>query len=226
MRGASGEALRMAKFSEKETRPFQKRDREATRLALIAAGEEVFAQRGFEGATYELIAEAAGVNKALIAYHFGSKEGLYDAVITALAGEAVRNVAEALDESGDAEANFRAYVRALAGAFWRRPSFPAIILREYLGGAMQERPAPFAAVLQFYRMTERLYEAGRKARIFRKLDPHSLHLAIVGPLIHFTIAADLRRRTLPKLAPGVSNPSIDEFAATLARTILDGVKRR
>lgn len=51
-----------------------------TREALLAAALEVFGRDGFHAASTRAISEAAGVNQALIAYHFGSKEGLYLAV--------------------------------------------------------------------------------------------------------------------------------------------------
>lgn len=216
--------MRAARKS-KAKRMAQKRDRATTRAALIAAGEKLFAELSFEGATYDAIAAESGVNKALIAYHFGSKEGFYDAVVSAAVSEAIAEIAGALDEGRDPVGNFRAYIRTLATVFWRRPSLPAIIMREYLGGKMQERAAPFEAVLQFYRTTERLYESGRKAGLFRKVDPHALHLCIVGPLIHFVIAAGMRRRAIPKFAPDVGDPSIEAFGRSLEKMVLDGVRR-
>lgn len=53
---------------------------EATRLALLDAGIEVFGRVGFDGASNRELAKKAGVNLALISYHFGGKEGLYLAV--------------------------------------------------------------------------------------------------------------------------------------------------
>lgn len=47
---------------------------------LLDAAEAVFAERGFTGATTRAIAELAGVNSALIHYHFKSKEQLFEAV--------------------------------------------------------------------------------------------------------------------------------------------------
>lgn len=55
-----------------------------TREALLGAALEVFGRDGFHAASTRAIAEAAGVNQALIAYHFGSKEGLYLAVFEAI----------------------------------------------------------------------------------------------------------------------------------------------
>ncbi len=51
-----------------------------TRAALLDAALAEFAAKGFAGARVRDIAERAGVSKDLIAYHFGSKDGLYLAV--------------------------------------------------------------------------------------------------------------------------------------------------
>jgi TetR/AcrR family transcriptional regulator len=51
------------------------------RAGILQAAIRVFAESGLEGARTEAIAEAAGVNKALIFYHFKSKKHLFRAVI-------------------------------------------------------------------------------------------------------------------------------------------------
>jgi len=48
---------------------------------LLKAGQSAFARHGFEGASLRGIAAAAGVDPALAAHHFGSKEALWEAVI-------------------------------------------------------------------------------------------------------------------------------------------------
>ncbi|HST42693.1 MAG TPA: helix-turn-helix domain-containing protein [Conexibacter sp.] len=62
-------------------RPARKRDAEATRRALLDAGGALFDERGYERATIREIGERAGVDPALIARYFGSKEALYLAVL-------------------------------------------------------------------------------------------------------------------------------------------------
>jgi AcrR family transcriptional regulator len=48
---------------------------------MIKAATRVFAEQGFEGASVRAIVAKAEVNQAAINYHFGSKEGLYRAVL-------------------------------------------------------------------------------------------------------------------------------------------------
>jgi len=52
-----------------------------TRRRLIETAIEVFATHGYDGTSTRLLAERAGVNLPAIQYHFGSKEGLYRAVV-------------------------------------------------------------------------------------------------------------------------------------------------
>lgn len=49
-------------------------------LQIIRIAEELFASRGFEGTSVRDIAEAAGINIAMISYYFGSKEKLMEAL--------------------------------------------------------------------------------------------------------------------------------------------------
>src|SRR5260370_8086359 len=53
----------------------------ATREKIIKAASHAFARNGYEGASIRAIVAEADVNQAAINYHFGSKEGLYRAVL-------------------------------------------------------------------------------------------------------------------------------------------------
>jgi TetR/AcrR family transcriptional regulator, regulator of cefoperazone and chloramphenicol sensitivity len=54
---------------------------EETRGRILDAALELFAASGFDGASTRTIADRAGVNLPAIQYYFGSKEGLYRAVV-------------------------------------------------------------------------------------------------------------------------------------------------
>ncbi len=94
---------------------------DSTREALLKAAIEVFGRDGFDAASTRAISEAAGVNLALIGYHFGGKPGLYLAAIefiagrvTARLGPRVESIETALAADGGRRRDKRGAQRALA----------------------------------------------------------------------------------------------------------------
>jgi AcrR family transcriptional regulator len=65
---------------------------EATRQALLSAAGPIFARDGFRIARIREIAEVAGANLSAVNYHFGSKQGLYEAVLTHTAQVAIERL--------------------------------------------------------------------------------------------------------------------------------------
>lgn len=63
------------------------------RERILAAAQEVFAQRGYHGSSLDDIAKASGTSKALIYEHFDSKRTLHDALLTEHASELARRFA-------------------------------------------------------------------------------------------------------------------------------------
>ncbi|MET3987928.1 TetR family transcriptional regulator [Streptomyces sp. PvR034] len=64
--------------TERQERP---RNAAATRLRLLDAAADLFAERGYERTTVRAIAERSGANQALLFRYFGSKEGLLTEVV-------------------------------------------------------------------------------------------------------------------------------------------------
>src|SRR4030095_2721954 len=88
----------MASASGMTTHRGRRRDAVATREALLRLGTELFAERGYDGVPVWAIAQKAGVNKAMISYHFGGKRKLYLAIVTATFADIIASV-ERLAES-------------------------------------------------------------------------------------------------------------------------------
>ncbi len=73
----------------------------ATRHALLDAGRTLFAERGFAGAGQEEIVERAGVTRGALSHHFGTKRGLFLAVVEEVQGDVAGRIARAAVEEGD-----------------------------------------------------------------------------------------------------------------------------
>src|SRR5436190_10048638 len=87
-----------------------------TRARLLNAAARLFADRGFARVTVRDICKKARANVAAVNYHFGGKDGLYDAVMR-MAIETMQATTEAARDAGrdlPAEARLRAYVSVFA----------------------------------------------------------------------------------------------------------------
>jgi AcrR family transcriptional regulator len=89
---------------------------ERTRAALIASARHAFATRGFEGASLEEIAEAAGYTRGAIYRHFANKEELFFAVSATVNTE----VLDAFAEELELEAGLSLDDNRLAAATWMK----------------------------------------------------------------------------------------------------------
>lgn len=87
-----------------------------TRRKLLLAGGELFARKGFQGATIRGICAAAGVNVAAAHYHFGGKRQLYEAVLDIADQEAMGRQPLQSEQDGDAvvipEERLHLFIRA------------------------------------------------------------------------------------------------------------------
>src|SRR6186997_1313474 len=110
------------------------RRRRVTPDQILNAAAIEFAERGFAGARVDRIAKRARVNKAMLYYHFKSKQGLYRTLlrqIFTLAAERLREIA-ALDIS-PAEKVDRV-IAGMAELVGEHGYFPAIMMREVAEG--------------------------------------------------------------------------------------------
>ncbi|MGA9671602.1 MAG: TetR/AcrR family transcriptional regulator [Terracidiphilus sp.] len=69
-----------------------------TRARILDAAVQDFSTNGLAGARTEQIAEAAGVNKALLYYYFSNKQALYDAALETVAQRVVASSLAAMGE--------------------------------------------------------------------------------------------------------------------------------
>ncbi|WP_448851827.1 TetR/AcrR family transcriptional regulator [Corynebacterium sp. 335C] len=121
---------------------------ERTRARILDAATGLFAERSFGAVPVRAIAAAAGVDPALVNHYFGSKEGLFRAVLEGISrpGDMVAQLA-ALPPEDRGHA-----IVAHAESVWSGPGGPALLavarrafadepelLRTVVGGAILDR---------------------------------------------------------------------------------------
>lgn len=109
----------------------QSRSRE-TRARILAAAEQEFAEKGYDGAHLADIAEAAGCSVGTVYFRFKDKNALFLAIAEAFAADARENVKTVLEGSGHLEAEdaIRLFVAGAARNYRRHKGlFRAVVER-------------------------------------------------------------------------------------------------
>jgi AcrR family transcriptional regulator len=191
------------------------RDPHATRTALKTAGMALFAQRGFSGATADRIARRAGVNKAMINYHFGGKRGLYSAILRETLAELAGRLHGLNESTTPPVEKLHAFVGIVAGLITHAPDLPAMLMRELLAGGdhVEDEVAVFVQLI--YSTVKGIVDDGVRGGAFRPVDPLLTHLTLVGSLVFFLATDEFRRRALAASGLPLSPPTVAQFVQHL-----------
>jgi len=201
-----------------------KRDAVATRDALVAAGTALFAERGYDGVPVALIARKAGVNKAMINYHFGGKRKLYLAIVELTFTEIVARVERLADSPRPAPEVLRELVAAIGELATRRhPYFCAMMLREVVTGGEHLDPALMDHPARVLAAVQRIVARGVRDGDFRPVDPLLTHLSLVGSLVFFFGTARFRERLLARRRPAIRPPAAAAYVEHIQDLIAHGL---
>lgn len=93
-----------------------KEDSEATARLILTHAARLFAERGYGHVGLEEIAQAASVTRGAVYHHFGSKQGMFEAVAEAAQQKLGQEVVLAAETEPDVWDGFRAGCRAFLTA--------------------------------------------------------------------------------------------------------------
>lgn len=110
-----------------------------TREKILAAADGLFGEIGFDAATTRQIADASGVNKALIHYHFGSKDELFRDLLDRYYESLSQALTEALTDEGSVQERFERIVDIYVDFLAENRNFSRMIQREASGGRHLDR---------------------------------------------------------------------------------------
>ncbi len=203
---------------------------EDTRTRILLAAGELFAERGFDGASAREICERAGVNIAAINYYFGTKEALY---VEAVKAAAPLFRAEALFEGREMEADTRSpaqlladYIRLMLEHMIGQET-PAWKMKLIMREMLEPTPACEAFfhqhVLTNFRHLLRILEGLLPGGIpeYRK---YQIALSIVSQCTHYRAAGKLLEKIIPpELRPQFS---VDHLARHITEFVFSALGLR
>ena len=145
---------------------------------LLDAAERLFAKRGYHGVSIRDITEAAGVDVAMVNYHFGSKRALLTAVFERRAGEINVERLERLEatQHGRARLDLEQVVNAFMEPLFERMARGGRGWKSYFALLAQVNNSPEFAVLMtrnFDPVVHKFIEALRSA--LPEADPRDVY---------------------------------------------------
>jgi len=157
-----------------------------TREAILASATDLLYERGLDGAGVAQLCAAVGASKETLYRHFGSKDGLIDAVLAARSARVTRWLADAARAAGtDPAARLVAVFDALGG-WYAEPGFRGCAI---VNAATQHHAEPARAAaarhLDGYLalLTDIATRAGAR-------DPHGLARQLLMLIEGATVVAD------------------------------------
>ena len=107
----------------------------STKASVFDSAAGLFSDRGFDGVSIDDIARDAGVNKAMIYYHYADKLALYRAVLADGLTRMGATVSAIASSSDGPATKLDRFIEAFVRMTETRPWMPALMLREIAEGA-------------------------------------------------------------------------------------------
>lgn len=192
-----------------------------TRLNLIETATPLFAKKGFAAVSVRELAHAAGANVAAVSYHFGGKEGLYQAVLE----EQFAPVALLLEKlptisALSGEARLRYYADNIIGIHHQRPYFIRIMTSEMTNPTVCFHVIK-KYISQVFRFLHQALEDGIAAGEFRADLNITLAVPALAGIMNFLfIGRNIAREMLPLTETAERDYTDQAFAI-----YLNGIRR-
>lgn len=154
-----------------------------TRDAVFDASAALFSSRGFDGVSMDDIARGAGVNKAMIYYHFADKLALYRAIVSdglRMMSETAGAIAAGTDTPST---KLDRFIEAFVRMTEMRPWMPAMMLREIAEGAPRLDPDTLVHMRGIITAFATILRQGQQLGRFRSIHPILAYESVIGPII-------------------------------------------
>jgi TetR/AcrR family transcriptional regulator len=166
-----------------------------TREKLVDAALEVFAARGFDGATTRTIAERAGVALAALPYHFETKEALWRAAAERIFGLLRQHFAASPSDAASGE-ELRDMLREFVRFAAHHPELHRFMLQEGTGASARLAWLVEKHVRPHFELLRGVLARAQRQGLAPKGRPEHLFYALIGAAsMPYAVAPEFRRLT-------------------------------
>ncbi|GHB59897.1 TetR/AcrR family transcriptional regulator [Persicitalea jodogahamensis] len=181
-------------------------EKQDAEIKIKEAARRVFLAQGYEGTKMRQIAEAAGVNLAMINYYFRSKEQLFNSIYAETFSQFIGQVVQLINESTPLEVKVWKIVDRYCDFLVENPLVPGFILsKQRVDGGEFFKKLDVRGVIENSVFKKQLAEETEKGNI-RSTDPLQVITVILGSLV-FPIMA----QQVVSYVGGLDNKGFREF---------------
>jgi TetR/AcrR family transcriptional regulator len=150
---------------------------------ILASATKEFADKGFAGARMDEIAKKAKINKAMIYYHIGDKEALYNAVLNSTFGNMATMMNKNIVLDKEPAENLHIYIQTVSETIRENPNIPPIMLRESASGGKNLPEGVIVSLTSIMEILAQILKLGVEKNEFHQASSFMIHFMIVSPLI-------------------------------------------
>ena len=198
-----------------------KTDDPEARARIAAAAESLFAARGYDGTAIRDIAKTAGVNGAMIHYYFGSKEGLYRAILEAAASKVRALLVDTSSRADSTSDRLASFVDAYAEYILNHPNLARILYREMLTGGKHIMQVAQKYAVTNYTLLRNTIAEGVQGGELRPIDVELAPISLMGMVVIFQFLRPFISVALGKTE--YDKRFVDRIAAHTIDLLLNGV---
>jgi AcrR family transcriptional regulator len=197
---------------------------ETTEQRILEAAKQVFYAKGLAGARMEEIAEAAGINKAMLHYYFRTKDKLFEVIFSQALEQFIPKAIQILGSDTSLEEKVQAVVGFYFQMLSEHPYIPMFVL-----SSLHQNPDKFVDNLvsaEGFRPVElvthlllQVQQAIQRGEI-RPIDPRNFVLHIISLSVFPFLARPMVVRLL-----GIPDPDYSRFLETRKSEVVEFILR-
>lgn len=195
------------------------------RLKILMCAKRLFAKKGYDATSMDEVSRCANANKALIYYHFKSKENMYSTILLESISSILKNIEAQIGEINNPKKDLKIYVNAFYSQAVEDEAFFRILMREIASDGVHLSNEVMETFLKVLGILERIVRNGVEKNIFKEKDAKVVHFLILGTISFYLCSSTLRN----KMAGSFSDrkellKDIDDVPQQLYEIILRGLR--
>ncbi len=194
---------------------------------ILQTAADVFAEKGYAGASTNEIADLAGISKRSMYYYMGDKDTLYASVIKEMIDEAYKLIDLKITADLPAEEKLRNFIHTVA-AIGNNRKLHAIVLRELLSGGEFLPKYVIEGLDALFAIFKKILEEGKGESSFADVNPFVACMmlfsffALWNIVIPFMAKSEVLPEEIVALGAGMDDQLIDEVHKTFVKILKIG----